>query len=140
MKKFQDPIKAIEFLRSLCDQSVSTNERGCKVSRGFDGQGDRYLFDFFVCLPELGWHQYDTDQDAHYFGVWYNLERLTTFTYCEGDLILVEAPGPAEFKNEMQHAAEFYGSPPPAFKVIDGNTGQVTHVFDDHARPDLDTL
>ncbi len=44
------------------------NERGNTVFRSFHST-ERYRFDFRLCTKEKGWTQYDTNQDAWYFGV-----------------------------------------------------------------------
>ena len=49
--------------------------------------------------------------------------------------IVVDCPTDESFKAELDHMAEFYGPPPPAFKVIDTETGSVTHFFDE--RPEV---
>jgi hypothetical protein len=55
---------------------------------------------------------------------------------CEGDLIIVDCPTVESFKAELAHMAEFYGEPPPAFVVIDTDTGNVTEVYD--KRPEVE--
>jgi hypothetical protein len=47
-----------------------TNERGNTVTNNFFLERDRYHYDFAVCTTDKGWAQYDTEQDAWYFGVW----------------------------------------------------------------------
>ena len=84
------------------------NSRGNTVKEDWCG-GDRYRFDFNVCTPEKGWMQFDTDQDAHYFGVWINQEKRMTVTYCEGDLIIVECPSAIHFNMEIADMIRFYG-------------------------------
>ena len=111
-----------------------TNKLGNTITDGQwlsgDG-GERYYFDFEVCTPEKGWRQYDTSQDAHYFGVWVNMAERMTFTYAEGDLSLVECPTVESFKAELDNMAECYGDPPPAWVAIDTDTGQVTNYYDE---------
>ena len=88
------------------------NERGNMVLRGQDFGGDRYKYDFNILKD---WEQYDTDQDASYFGVWVNIEKRHIFTYAEGDTTLVTCPNIDTFKAELADMARFYGDPPPAF-------------------------
>ena len=48
--------------------------------------GDRYYYDFKKCLPSNGWCQFDTSQDASYFGNWINPLTYELLSYCEGDV------------------------------------------------------
>lgn len=103
---------------SVWKQKPWQNDRGNTVHPGSAPGAERYLFDFRVCAPAFGWVQYDTNQDASYFGVWIHNEERLTFTYCEGDLSLVECPTEESFQAELANMAEFYGPPRPAYRVI----------------------
>ncbi len=48
-------------------------------------QSERYVIDFAPDFNTDGWSQFYTDQDAHYFGVWYCPSKRMVLTYCEGD-------------------------------------------------------
>lgn len=98
--------------------------------------GERYYFDFMEGFLGGGWQQYDTDQDAWYFGVWVNIERREILTYAEGDITLRACASVESLKAQLESMAKFYGDPPPAFTSIDTNTGQVTHYIDE--RPGVD--
>ena len=89
---------------------------------GFVGR-DRYPYDNKL-LP-AGWQQYDTNQDAPYFGCWVHVEKRWTMCYCEGDRVLVKCPSEDSLKAELLDMARFYGSTPPAFAFI-SNDGQAT--------------
>ena len=78
----------------------------------------------------LGWHQYDTDQDAYYFGVWTNSELLRIITFAEGDETKTFCDTTEEFSKELAEMSKFYGEPPPAFKAI-SMSGEVTCYFDE---------
>lgn len=80
---------------------------------------DRYKFDWEICTPELGWEQYDTSQDAWYFGVWVNIKERRTLTYAEGDVTIVECPDDAHLQAELDNMAKFYGPAPPAMIACD---------------------
>lgn len=110
------------------------NERGNTVTRRHGDHGDRYHYDFKACRHTDGWRQYDTDQDAWYFGVWVHLERRIVITYAEGDEITVRCPDEAHLKAELDSMAAFYGEPPPAFCVIHED-GSLTKHYDE--RPAL---
>jgi len=114
-----------------------TNARDNIVYRDVDADsrmggrgGDRYTYDFDLCIPSKGWTQYDTTQDAWYFGMWVHVADRKIFTYCEGDRILVACSTDEGFKAELADAESFYGPPPPAFIVFDG-AGNRTEVFDE---------
>ena len=111
--------------------TTTTNTRGNRL----DSWGvyttraeSRYHFDFGDGFAELnlptgkgkgGWEQYDTDQDANYFGVWVNTSTRQVLTYAEGDIDLVTCHTIETFRAELASMAEFYGDPPPAFISID---------------------
>ncbi len=111
------------------------NERGAKCEDNpvnEDVIGSRYIYDTTLCPAKEGWKQYDTDQDAWYFGVWVNIEKREIVTYAEGDEIIVNCPTQEVFEAELQHMAKFYGTPSPAFTFID-ERGQVTEIYDEDA-------
>ena len=111
------------------DDKIETNERGNDVKRGFDCMTDRYTFDFGTCSSEKGWTQYDTKQDASYFGIWVKMETREILTYCEGDMPLVSCPDDEHLKAELDDAERFYGDPPPMAIGIDKDGG-VTKYYD----------
>lgn len=90
---------------------------------------NRYFFDSGLCAHSRGWQQYDTQQDASYFGYWVHPTDLLTFTYCEGDLHLVVCPTVGSLRSELARSAEFYGDPPPCALMF-GNDGVLTKVYD----------
>ena len=105
------------------------NALGNTVAYEFVGPfRERYHYDSQL-LP-LGYQQYDTDQDASYFGVWVHVEDRKILTFAEGDETIVDCPTAESFAAELTSMAECYGDPPPAFTVLDSD-GTVTHVFDE---------
>jgi hypothetical protein len=116
------------------------NERGCQIYRGEEadarigiGPGtSRYLYDQVLC--PLAWRQYDTSQDAYYFGTWVHIAERKVFSYTEDDRTLVIRPTANAFEAELRAMAEFYGPPPPAFVVID-RAGRVTKLYDQRPGP-----
>lgn len=128
---FQESVRLTNLLPS-CEPD--TNERGNLIYRNEDAdselgirRGDsRYFYDFG---PLQKWNQFDTCQDASYFGMWVDVPGRRTFTYCEGDRTLVVCPTLASFKEELDDAAKFYGSPPPAWIVITSD-GKRIDVYD----------
>ncbi len=106
------------------------NEHGNTVVSQFVGPyRERYAYDLKLCPASDGWKQYDTEQDAPYFGVWVHEQRREIVTFAEGDESRVTCPTAASFRAQLASMAEFYGPPPPAFIVIDGD-GNRTDVYD----------
>ncbi len=87
---------------------METNKRGNQVERSWLPT-ERYRWDFSEKFTSAGWEQYDTDQDAWYFGVWINKKLLQTQSYAEGDITLVKCPDVAHFNAEIKSMNEFYG-------------------------------
>jgi hypothetical protein len=110
VKKTEDWLKAKE---------PETNKRGNVVHRGFFST-ERYIVDFADDFGSEGWQQFDTDQDAHYFGCWVNPVKFLTLTYAEGDWTLVECFDKDHYNAEIQDAINFYGEG-FEFKTIDEN-------------------
>lgn len=86
-----------------------TNERGNRIVNSSSAFGNRYKYDFDICTSEKGWEQYDTNQDASYFGIWCNKEKLTIITYIEGDEIIATCPDKEHYNAEIGNMNEFYG-------------------------------
>ncbi|MEG0007319.1 MAG: hypothetical protein RR721_08325 [Aeromonas sp.] len=99
---------------------------GCRIDRG-SHQADRYYYD--RALLAQGWQQYDTEEDAWYYGIWINTEKLETFTYAEGDTSNVIAPNLEAFRAELARLYQYHPQA-PAFICIDPEAGVVTHYFE----------
>lgn len=125
--KIQTLIEAIRRRSNDTD----TNERGNVVARMFH-PSERYIVDFADDFKAGGWEQFDTDQDAHYFGVWLNKGARLTLTYAEGDWTLVTCPSWDSYIAEVQDAIRFYGEGFIA-KALDVTTGEVTVYAQDRA-------
>lgn len=102
------------------------NIRGNKLELNFHPGRVRYHYDFHACK---NWDQFDTDQDASYFGIWVNMETRQILTFAEGDESIVTCATEDLFEDELRKLNEFHGSPPPAFRVIDMD-GTLTEYFD----------
>lgn len=100
-----------------------TRERdGSKLDDYFTMDGSRYEFDLRLKSKD-GWEQFDTNQDAGYFGVWINRDARMTVTYAEGDLtIKYDIP---DMEKEYKDMCDFYGKAPAWATTID-NDGTVT--------------
>lgn len=104
----------MKSVNRLCDtikrnaESTRTNERGNTIY-GIHHDSERYAVDFADDFSAEGWEQFDTDQDAHYFGCWVNRQTLQTLTYAEGDWSLVCCSDSAHYNAEVSNMIEFYG-------------------------------
>ena len=96
---------------------------GCRIDRG-SHQADRYYYD--RTLLARGWQQYNTEEDAWYFGIWIHTEKLETFTYAEGDTSHVIAPNVEAFRAELARLYQYHPQA-PAFICINREVGIVTH-------------
>jgi hypothetical protein len=110
-------------------KETCTQDNGATLERYFWCNGERYLFDFEVCTAAKGWIQYDTDQDAWYYGVWVNPEAREVVSYCEGDLSVTRCSTEAIFRAELAELAAFHGPPPKCATGIDSD-GTVTYYYD----------
>jgi hypothetical protein len=118
------------LLSVLVGEPPETNERGNAVHRHFY-PSDRYIAD---CDEHHGdWAQFDTDQDASYFGVWVDPAHLRTLTYAEGDWTLVTCPDKDHYNAEIQNMLEFYGEGFIAIG-IDSKTGDATRFVQDRSK------
>ena len=108
------------------------NTRGNRVQGAFI-HGDRYQFDFDDAFRGQGWQQLDTVDDAAWFGIWTNRDRLQVFTFAEGDASLITAPTPEAYNLEVQVIFEFHDVA-PGYSMVDPGDGTVTRVFEDRAR------
>lgn len=57
-----------------------------KVQHEFLEDATRYDFDRALCSFAQGWAQFDTTQDASYYGCWINPTQRKFVQYAEGDL------------------------------------------------------
>lgn len=88
-------------------------------------EAGRYAYDELL----TGWKQYDTNQDASYFGVWVNVPERKVFSYTEGDRCLVVCPTLESFRAELEDMERFYG-PLPHFATAFDADGTVTKFYD----------
>jgi len=78
-----------------------------KRDTSFLGNTERYYFDN-KCRPSDGWCQFDTRQDASYFGQWTNPLTLEFISFCEGDCTRIHCEDAAEYTAYMQETIAFY--------------------------------
>ena len=124
-------MKVATFEKLLRKQETRTNSRD-NVIHDLFLPSERYSIDFADDYNSEGWQQFDTDQDAPYFGVWVNPTKLLTLTYAEGDWSLVVCSDAKHYNAEIKDMCEFYGEG-YEFKAIDTDTGQITEYRQDRS-------
>lgn len=72
-----------------------------QTTRSFHPNTDRYVFDFKLCPSARGWAQFDTRQDASYFGNWINPFERKLVNFAEGDLAITVCDSDEEFAAEL---------------------------------------
>ena len=112
----------------LAEAKESENRFGNATRQIFLMDEDRYLFDFNMDLGE--WSQFDTTQDAHYFGMWVHKERRLFLTYAEGDLYFTRCKDAESYDRELAYMCSAYEAA-PAFTAIDPDEKTVTRYFED---------
>lgn len=85
------------------DRGITIDSNGNKVERFFDSSPDRCRYEWD---GDPGWEQFDTDQDAWYFGVWVNKQTRQIRVYAEGDLTVTTCPTVAHFNAEIRRMCE----------------------------------
>lgn len=70
-------------------------------------QSGRHAFDFSGLLGKYGWHQFDTGQDASWYGNWVNPHTLQIVSYVEGDIYLVTCENGETFFEEITEMKNF---------------------------------
>jgi len=85
----------------------TTNRLGNRMFQIFR-PADRYVIDFATDFFTEGWQQFDTDQDASYFGVWMNPHMRYVLTYAEGDWTLVYCQNKNQYNAEVRSAIDFF--------------------------------
>lgn len=121
-----------EWIKQHGEQDSGPNVRGNVVHR-LHFSSSRYPIDSADTFCAEGWEQFDTDQDAEYFGFWVNTRERLTLTYAEGDWHLVVCPTRETYLAEIQDAIRIYGEGYIA-KVIDCATTEVTIFRQDRNR------
>lgn len=129
------PSKVRRVFRSVFKGEEISNRGPDRMHvHAFIGTSDRLTWDgllVFSGAEEADWCQYDTDQDAWYFGVWCNGRTREVLTYAEGDLTLQRYRDAAAYNAGIQEMNDFYGEGFIA-KTLDDN-GQWTIYRQDRA-------
>lgn len=117
------------LLNKIQEEPAEIKENGTKLYRFFYSSS-RYMVDFAKDFS--GWKQFDTSQDAPYFGVWVHPTRFLVLTYCEGDWCLAVCESPSQYNIEISDCIRFYDEGFMA-KTID-DTGATTTYRQDRAK------
>jgi hypothetical protein len=124
--------KSVNFMCNMARSNVAVaNERGNQVYRMYY-DSERYVVDFADEFHNEGWLQFDTDQDAAYFGVWVNPKERCTLTYAEGDWTVVDCPTIESYNAEIRDMIRFYGEG-FILKAFDTTTGEMETVVQDRS-------
>lgn len=91
-----------EFLRAYCHEKSSIDKYGCKRSAGLTMARSG---DFEV---PTGFEEQPQWKDGQFRTVWINDKDLSTITYCEGDITVMQHSIQASYDREIVKAAEFY--------------------------------
>lgn len=92
----------------LLSEQAHVNKQGNRVHSMFM-PSERYAVDFAEDFVIEGWEQYDTDQDAPYFGCWVNCTKWLVLTYAEGDWSLTISDSREGYNAEIEAMNGFYG-------------------------------
>lgn len=117
-----------DAVASLPGSRRDTNERHNLVTSAFVEDLNRYVFDGRITRGGAGWQQWNTHQDASYFGVWVHRDLRQILTFAEGDITVVECPDDEHFRAEIESMERLYGDAPPAATAY-GPDGSVTHFY-----------
>jgi len=124
-------MRVAKFVGSIKTAAERTSETGSVIYRVFH-PSSRYRVDFADDFHTEGWEQYDTDQDAEYFGVWVNRTKFMTLNYAEGDWTLVACEGEGAYNAQIRRLNDFYGEGRVA-RVIDQD-GTATDFVQDRSQ------
>jgi len=114
----------VDALLEKAEETI--NEQGHRTRKAFL-DADRYLFDFNL---DGEWEQFDTEDDAAYFGVWLNKAKLRTLAYIEGDLIFTQCVDAAGYDAKISALCAFHQAA-PAFVGI--KPASVTKYYQDRS-------
>lgn len=130
--------------RPVDPAEIRTGHRsGAQFRRLLDAlvmEGNRYVMDSFLVFSRRpGWRQYDTENDAWYFGTWVNPVSWQVVTYAEGDLTLDQYLTADDMKKTLLDMADFYGEQPASMIVLHED-GTREDVFDINGRTGPDDV
>jgi hypothetical protein len=101
-----------------------------KKTETFVGNSDRYYYDEKLCFNG-DYEQFDTDQDAWYFGIWVNKKTMTIVTYAEGDESTIQFENADEYNSEIKKLCEFYKE--TRYAAVIDESGNQTNLYQNRA-------
>ena len=119
-------LTGIENIDTLLAEGDLTDIDGTLTRCTFLGDGERYIFD--ADLGDL-WKEFDTESDAHYFGVWTNKEKLRILSYAEGDITFTQYKDAESYDATILAMCKFH-KPKPELSTIDAD-GTLTRYYQD---------
>ena len=102
-------MKIADLVAAIIRHNSTRSSQALNLLYDFSYHRDRYMIDFAEDYQGSGWEQFDTDQDAWYYGVWVNPKTYQTLSYTEGDIHLVVCNGPVDYSREIRSMIEYYG-------------------------------
>ena len=118
----------LQLIRETGAKSLYTNGFIYRLHWSLDGreQVTRYIVD---CAEDgKNWDQFDTSQDASYFGTWVNPTELMILSFTEGDWALVICCDMDQYNAEIQSMIECYS--PGRICTIMGSEGTTIYEQD----------
>lgn len=117
-----------QYVDALLNDPKGESKGGTVLHRMFL-PSERYTIDFAPDFKSGGWKQFDTDQDAHCFGVWHSVSQRFVLTYCEGDWTLEVAEDVPSMVAAVKRLCDFYREG-FEFKTLDADGTLTTYVQD----------
>ncbi len=111
--------QAAGFGESGWEASRRRTDHGSALNVYFHEDSSRYRVESEICPSCDGWKQFDTDQDAWYYGVWVNPSLRAVVCFAEGDLYIQVSSSKEQFSLEIESLTEFHGEPPVTISALD---------------------
>ena len=87
---------------TMWNRDERTSTAGNRL-QSFFCDDERYSFDFLPGIfKQSGWYQFDTQQDAPYYGTWVNPRLQAVILYCEGDINVIDCETPEAYRAEIK--------------------------------------
>ena len=123
-------MNALTLLKTIDDLTRKQTRQGLHgetIEDFFHWDFNRYFFDERLDFKE--WRQFDTEQDAWYFGIWVSATHRQILVYAEGDIELSTFKCLESFFDEIKKSRAFYGEAPPEFVAYDLEAGTRTEYY-----------